>query len=172
MVVSRKQFVLNVYSDVLADSSYLIFSTQGNVVLPSFVKDRNFKRLNVKLSNLVAEPYLSVSGLTYCLVSSLPTDSALRDFASVCLSFSRVEVDADVPTSSFFLCNVKVGSSLIDPSLFRSFITCFTRFSGASNSTPSFKANLIAPFFGVGSVGFLFLLLRPVLALFKLLRLS
>lgn len=174
MVVLKKQFILETYTDMLMDRSCLVFSTQGVIVLPSFSRGKRFKRLNVKLGNLVTEPAFSLSGLTYCISSDYSFDLALIDFAFFCKSLEDSRAaDPDLRTSIFFLNVAKLSHYLIDVPLFESFISYFYKLHQIGHTDPlCVKSAMVLPFLGAVALRFPLLLTCTILFFFKLLLLK
>lgn len=166
MVVSKKQFVLGVYTERLADCSCLIFSAQGAVTLPSFAKGRSLTRLKVKLGNLVVEPALSLAGLTYCLSLNSSFDEALRDFVLFCVSLKRHSGEHS-SASPFFLSTVKLGRLLVCNFLFNDFVNYVDMFSPVDVDLTVIRSSITLMFFGMYFIYFVSFLLRPFLVFFR-----
>lgn len=171
MVVSKKQFVLGAYTGMLVDGSCLIFSTQGAVTLPSFAKGIGFTRLNVKLGNLIAEPALSLAGLTYCLSFSCSFDVALKNFVLFCVLLKK-HSEEYLQSSPFFLSSIKLGHLLVNSSLFNEFTNYVDRFSPVNFDVVVVRSGITLTFFGIHLIRFVSSFLHPFSALFRLLLLS
>lgn len=153
---------------MLADHSCLIFSTHGAVTLPPFASGKDFTRLKVKLGNLVIEPTLSLSGLTYCLSLNCSLDEALRSFVFFCAFLKRYSEEHSY-ASPFFLSGIKLDRLFVSSSLFNGFANYVDTFSPVDVDLVVVKSNVVLMFFGTQFKCFIYILLRPFLVFFRLL---